>query len=213
MSSRKVLPTKINLISMRNQLKLIRVIKRLLENKREVLLIYLRTYVNEYEKIYNEVNEALRGVYDSYLKAVVDEGISNIEMIASSQVSSLQLRSSTKVIFGVKIPVTEIDESTIPPKPFSEVEISPHLSEAFDNMKATLVKVIKLVELESTIRSLVAELRKTQRLINAIDTSILPFYNSSVKYIRSILNDRSREEFVRLKVTRRILQRRRESGR
>ncbi|MEM0192934.1 MAG: V-type ATP synthase subunit D, partial [Metallosphaera sp.] len=172
-----------------------------------------RTYVNEYEKIYNEVNEALRGVYDSYLKAVVDEGISNIEMIASSQVSSLQLRSSTKVIFGVKIPVTEIDESTIPPKPFSEVEISPHLSEAFDNMKATLVKVIKLVELESTIRSLVAELRKTQRLINAIDTSILPFYNSSVKYIRSILNDRSREEFVRLKVTRRILQRRRESGR
>ncbi len=50
MSSRRVLPTKINLISMRNQLKLIRVIKRLLENKREVLLIYLRTYINEYEK-------------------------------------------------------------------------------------------------------------------------------------------------------------------
>jgi len=75
-----------------------------------------------------------------------------------------------------------------------------------------MVKVIKLVELESTIRSLVSELRRTQRLINAIDTSILPFYNNSVKYIRSILNDRSREEFVRLKVTRRILQRRRTSG-
>ncbi|BCS91610.1 V-type ATP synthase subunit D [Metallosphaera sp. J1] len=213
MSSRRVLPTKINLISMRNQLKLIRVIKRLLENKREVLLIYLRTYVNEYEKIYNEVNEALKVVYDSYMKAVVDEGIGNIETIANSQTSSLQLKSSTKVIFGVKIPITELSETSIPPKPFSEVETSPYLSEAYDRMRETMIKVIKLVELESTIRSLVAELRRTQRLINAIDTSILPFYNNSVKYIRSILNDRSREEFVRLKVTRRILQRRRGDGR
>ncbi|QKQ99514.1 V-type ATP synthase subunit D [Metallosphaera tengchongensis] len=212
MSSRKVLPTKINLISMRNQLKLIRVIKRLLENKREVLLIYLRTYISEYEQMYNEVNKSLGQVYDRFMRAVVDEGIGSIENIAYSQADSLQLRTSTRVIFGVKIPVTEMLESSIPPKPFSEVETSPYLSEAYDQMKETLVKVIKLVELESTIRSLVSELRKTQRLINAIDTSILPFYNGSVKYIRSILNDRSREEFVRLKVTRRILQRRRERG-
>jgi V/A-type H+-transporting ATPase subunit D len=212
MSSRKVLPTKINLISFRNQLKLIRVIKRLLENKREVLLIYLRTYVNEYEKIYNEVNKELSVVYESFMKAVVDEGISSIEMIANSQSSSMELKSFTKVIFGVKIPITEISEDAIPVKPFSEVETSPHLSEAYEEMRKTMVKVIKLVELESTIRSLVSELRRTQRLINAIDTSILPFYNNSVKYIRSILNDRSREEFVRLKVTRRILQRRRTSG-
>jgi V/A-type H+-transporting ATPase subunit D len=68
------------------------------------------------------------------------------------------------------------------------------------------------VELESTIRSLVAELRKTQRLINSIDNYVLPFYNSSIKYIRQILEDRQREEFARLKTIRRILQRRRESG-
>ncbi|PVU76224.1 V-type ATP synthase subunit D, partial [Acidianus hospitalis] len=68
------------------------------------------------------------------------------------------------------------------------------------------------VELESTIRSLAAELRRTQRLINAIDTSILPFYRGSVKYIKSVLDDKAREEFVRLKITRRILERRRQSG-
>ncbi len=48
--SQKVLPTKINLIQFRRQLRLITVIKRLLENKREVLLLYLRTYASEYEK-------------------------------------------------------------------------------------------------------------------------------------------------------------------
>ncbi|TRM82674.1 V-type ATP synthase subunit D, partial [Sulfolobus sp. F3] len=68
--SQKVLPTKINLIQFRRQLSLIKVIKRLLENKREVLLLYLRTYASQYEKIYNEVNQVMAEVYDSYLRAV-----------------------------------------------------------------------------------------------------------------------------------------------
>lgn len=212
MSSNKVLPTKINLIRFKNELKLVSTIKRLLENKREVLLIYLRTYAAEYEKLYNEVNEALKKTYNSYMQAVVDEGITTIERIADTQSHSLRLTSSLKVIFGVRIPVIHLDQNSIPEKPFSEVETSPYLSEAYDEMREALVKVVQLVELESTIRSLVEELRRTQRLINAIDTSILPFYRNSVKYIKSILDDKAREEFVRLKVTRRIIGRRRQSG-
>ncbi|MUM64106.1 V-type ATP synthase subunit D [Acidianus infernus] len=212
MSSNKVLPTKLNLIRFKNELKLVSTIKRLLESKREVLLIYLRTYAAEYEKLYSEVNEALKKTYNSYMQAVVDEGITTIEKIADSQSHSLSVSSSLKVIFGVKIPVIQLNESSIPEKPFSEIETSPYLSEAYDEMREALVKVVQLVELESTIRSLAAELRKTQRLINAIDTSILPFYRGSVKYIKSVLDDKAREEFVRLKITRRILERRRQSG-
>jgi V/A-type H+-transporting ATPase subunit D len=212
MSSQKVLPTKINLIQLRNQLKLVRVIKRLLESKREVLLIYLRSYSTEYEKLYEEVNSTLKEVYGSFLQAIVDEGVTHVQDIANSQSEKLSVKSSTKVIFGVKIPVTELDKSTIPEKPFNEIEVSPYLSKSYDEMRDALIKVIKLVELESTIRSLTSELMKTQRLINAIDSSILPFYTSSIKYIRGILSDRSRDDFVRLKITRRILQRKRENA-
>ncbi|PVU78260.1 V-type ATP synthase subunit D [Sulfolobus islandicus] len=210
--SQKVLPTKINLIQFRRQLRLITVIKRLLENKREVLLLYLRTYASEYEKIYNEVNEEMKKVYESYLQAVASEGISNIEEIALSQKPSLEVSSSIKVIFGVKVPTIKLDKSTIPPKPFSDVETSPYLSESYEEMTEAFNKIIELVELESTIRSLVSELRKTQRLINSIDNYILPFYRGSIKFIKQILEDRQREEFSRLKIIRRILQRRRESG-
>lgn len=212
MSSNKVLPTKINLIRFRSELRIISNIKRLLENKREVLLLYLRSYAAEYEKLYSEVNKSLKDAYNSFLQAVADEGLNNIELIADTQSKSLSVSNMIRVIFGVRIPVINIDEKSIPDKPFSEVETSPYLSESYDKIREALVKVIKLVELESIIRSLTIELRKTQRIINAIDTSILPFYSNSVKYIRSILNDKSREEFVRLKVVRRILQRRRESG-
>ncbi|QGA54680.1 V-type ATP synthase subunit D [Sulfolobus sp. E5-1-F] len=210
--SQKVLPTKINLIQFRRQLRLITVIKRLLENKREVLLLYLRTYVSQYEKIYNEVNEEMKKVYENYLQAVASEGISNIKEIALSQKPSLEVSSAIKVIFGVRVPTIKLDKSTIPPKPFSDVETSPYLSESYEEMTEALNKIIELVELESTIRSLVSELRKTQRLINSIDNYILPFYRGSIKFIKQILEDRQREEFSRLKIIRRILQRRRESG-
>ncbi|AAK40881.1 V-type ATP synthase subunit D [Saccharolobus solfataricus] len=210
--SQKVLPTKINLIQFRRQLRLITVIKRLLENKREVLLLYLRTYASQYEKIYNEVNEEMKKVYESYLQAVASEGISNIEEMALSQKPSLEVNSAIKVIFGVKVPTIRLDKSTIPAKPFSDVETSPYLSESYEEMTEALNKIIELVELESTIRSLVSELRKTQRLINSIDNYILPFYRGSIKFIKQILEDRQREEFSRLKIIRRILQRRRESG-
>ncbi|MEM3938516.1 MAG: V-type ATP synthase subunit D [Saccharolobus sp.] len=210
--SQRILPTKINLIQLRRQLRNIVSIKRLLENKREVLLLYLRTYTADYERMYNEVNEVMKQVYNSYLQAVAAEGITNIEGIAYSQKPSLDVSTSMRVIFGVRVPILRIDQSSIPPKPFSDIETSPYLSESYEKMSDALNKVIRLVELESTIRLLVEELRKTQRLINSIDNYVLPFYNRSVKYIRQILEDRQREEFFRLKTIRRVLERRRKSG-
>ena len=162
--------------------------------------------------MYNEVNEVMKQVYNSYLQAVAAEGITNIEGIAYSQKPSLDVSTSMRVIFGVRVPVLRINQSSMPPKPFSDIETSPYLSESYEKMSDALNKVIHLVELESTIRLLVEELRKTQRLINSIDNYVLPFYNRSVKYIRQILEDRQREEFFRLKIIRRVLERRRKSG-
>jgi len=209
MSSRKILPTKINLINLRRQIRLTRTIKRLLENKREVLLIYLREYAAEYEKLYGEVSKVLKDVYSTYLLGVSEEGILTIERYANSIPASLQVKSDIKVLFGVKIPIVKLDESSIQPQPFGDIEISPYIIKTREEMAEVFKKILELVEMESAIRSLTAELRKTQRLINAIDSYILPYYTSSAKYIKSVLDDRSREEFVRLKMVRKVLQRRR----
>lgn len=213
MSSRKILPTKINLINLRRQIKLTRTIKRLLENKREVLLLYLRQYADEYEKTYGEVSKVLSDVYSTYLKGVSAEGIATIEQFASSVPSSLEVKSNTKLLFGVRIPIVELNEESIQKQPFGDIEISPYILKSREEIAEAFKKILLLVEMESAIRSLTLELRKTQRLINAIDTSILPYYNSSAKYIKSVLDDRTREEFSRLKMIRRVLQKRRmESG-
>ncbi|BCU67417.1 V-type ATP synthase subunit D [Sulfolobales archaeon HS-7] len=209
MSSRRILPTKINLINLRRNIKLVTATKRLLENKREVLLLYLRNFALEYERYFNELNVKMKEIYGNYLDAVVDEGSSNIDMISNSVPHSLEINTSTRIIFGVKITSMNPVSGSIPQRYFGGIETSPKLSESCERLGEILPNLIRLAELESTIRLLVAELRKTQRLINAIDYSILPSYNTSLKYIRLVLEDRQREEFVRLKVVRRILERKR----
>ncbi|BAK54574.1 V-type ATP synthase subunit D [Sulfurisphaera tokodaii] len=209
MSSRKILPTKLNLINLRKQIRLTRTIKRLLENKREVLLIYLREYANEYEKLYSEVSQLLKEVYETYLMGVSAEGISTVESYANSVPPSLQVKSDLKVLFGVRIPIVKLDENSIQPQPFGDIEVSPYITKSRDAIAEAFKKILELVEMESAIRSLSTELRKTQRLINAIDSYILPYYTSSAKYIKGVLDDRTREEFVRLKMIRKVLQRRR----
>lgn len=209
MSSRKILPTKINLINLRKQIRLTRNIKRLLENKREVLLIYLREYAAEYEKLYNEVSQVLKDTYTTYLMGVSSEGISSVERYANSIPPNLQVKSDLKILFGVRIPIVKLDENSIQPQPFGDVEVSPYIIKSREEIAEAFKKILELVEMESAIRSLSAELRKTQRLINSIDSYILPYYTSSAKYIKGVLDDRIREEFVRLKMIRRVLQRRR----
>ena len=209
MSSRKILPTKLNLINLRKQIRLTRNIKRLLENKREVLLIYLREYAAEYERLYGEVSKILKDVYSTYLMGVSEEGITTIESYANSIPASLQVKSDLKVLFGVKIPIVKLDEKSIQPQPFGDLEVSPYIIKSREEIAEAFKKILELVEMESAIRSLSSELRKTQRLINSIDSYILPYYNSSAKYIKGVLDDRTREEFVRMKMIRRVLQRRR----
>jgi len=139
----------------------------------------------------------------------VDDGLTTLSQITSSTPRTLEVGLVTKSIFGVKIPTVKLNEATIPYRTFSGIETSPHLVQSYDQMKDGLKMLIRLVELESTIRSLSMELRRTQRLINAVDNSILPNYESSIKYVKTVLEDRMREEFIRLKVMRRSLQRRR----
>jgi V/A-type H+-transporting ATPase subunit D len=207
--SQRVLPTKINLIMLRRQLRLVQQVKRLLESKREVLLIYLRTYIAEYERTYNEVSKVLKEVYSHYLMGVTAQGINSVELLASSAPSNLTVQPQTRNLFGVKITVLKLDKNTVNKPFYGSAEVSPLLYSAHQEMAEVLDKILELVEKETAIRMLSEELRRTQRLINALDNYILPWYRRNIKFIAGILSDRTREEFVRLKFIRRILQRKR----
>ena len=74
-------------------------------------------------------------------------------------------------------------------------------------IKNILPKICKAAEYENAIFSLAKELERTQKLINALEYVIIPQYEHAISFIRSTLEEREREEFVRLKKVKVVLDR------
>ncbi|MGH9978479.1 MAG: V-type ATP synthase subunit D, partial [Nitrososphaeraceae archaeon] len=62
-------------------------------------------------------------------------------------------------------------------------------------------------EYENAIFSLAKELERTQKLINALEYVIIPQYENAIAFIRATLEEREREDFVRLKKVKAVLER------
>ena len=211
LDTRKVLPTKINLSKLKREDKVIRKVRKVMEEKREVLLLYIRQAIVDYEKYYNEVAKSLMSFYENFYLGVADEGFSGVNRLAGNVKPSLAVKEYRRVLFAVRVPSYEVDEDSYPSLRYPP-GTSPYLVEAMEEMKGILPKLVKLAELEEALRMLIKELKETQRLINAIDYVIIPSYERVIKFINMVLEERMREEFIRLKILKRKLQRRESEG-
>jgi V/A-type H+-transporting ATPase subunit D len=202
---RKVLPTKINLIRLRREERILRRIRGVIEEKRDVLLHYIRALADEFNKYQEEVFKKTEKVLLEYYKGLAEEGIDRVRGYFSSVPESFEVSVGTRVLFAVKAPTFKIVENSIP-KPYIPSDASPNLLKAYLDARELLPSLLKLLELWVTIERLLDELKSTQRLINALDYVILPSYENAIKFIKSVLEERMREDFIRLKLLKRRLE-------
>lgn len=204
---RKVLPTKINLIRLKREYAMLKKIRRVLEEKREVILHYIRSAADEYNRYQREVFASISDIFTKYYLGVSEEGFDRVESYFDSVPESLRVRVGTRVVFAVKTPSFRLVDESLPSiqLPFDS---SPNLFSSITRLRRALPSILKMAEYEETIRRLIRELANTQRLINAMDYVILPGYDWAIKYIKSVLEERMREDFVRLKLLKRKLEER-----
>jgi len=100
---------------------------------------------------------------------------------------------------------------SIPGNPYPP-DASPRLRESQEMLARLLPSILKLAEYEEMLRRLIEELRETQRLVNAMDYVILPSYQEAIKFIKAVLDERMREDFVRLKMLKRKREQKEEAG-
>ncbi len=201
---RKVLPTKINLIRLRREHRVIKRIRKVLEEKRSALILYVRNMIEEYEALYKSVSKELEEAYKVYERALIQAGYERVAQVAVSHPQSLRVEVGQRIMFAVKVPTIDVVGDSIP-RIETVYEIPPSLTIAHDMLRKAFEKYLKLVELEYALRRLLEELKNTQRLINAIDNVVLPNLEKAIKQIRLVLEEREREEFLRMKMIKKKL--------
>jgi V/A-type H+-transporting ATPase subunit D len=206
---KKVLPTKINLIRLKQRKKVVERIRKLLEDKRDILLIYLRRAIADYQKYYDEYSEHLNKAYEYLILAETQSGSMSIKQEVMYIPEILRAKIMTRSAFGVKIPVVEFYKAGDVKVSVSTLRTSPYFDVAQQEIEKALKALTKAINAEMSMYRIMEELRRTQRLINAIKYSVLPEIENNIKFIKRALDDQQREEFVRLKLIRKKLQQRR----
>jgi len=204
---RGVLPTKIELIRIRKSLKVAKMVHKILDDKREVLLKRIDEMIEEANKARENIWAPLEQVYSSVFDAYLSLGTRTLESISLLTPSAMEVDVNVRRIVDVNVPTLQVSAKNIESLSYGFADTNVAVDKAAKLIKNFLPNICKAAEFENAIFSLAKELERTQRLINALAYVIMPQYEGAIRFITSTLEEREREEFVRLKKVKVVLER------
>src|SRR5574341_1180478 len=209
MSTIRVTATKIELIKIRRSMQVAKMVHKILDDKREVLLKKIDEMIEEANKaredIWSPLGEIYTAVYNSYMSL----GTATLEAVADSTPNVIEADVNVRRIVDVKIPTLQVKTTEGGSRlSYGFTETNATVDKAAKLIKNMLPSVCKAAEYENAIFSLAKELERTQKLINALEYIIIPQYQDAIYFIKATLEEREREEFVRIKKVKVVLDKR-----
>jgi len=148
---------------------------------------------NRVHKVLDDKREVLLKRLDEMIQQAMVEADITVKRVVDVDIPSLKLtEKDVGMTYG-----------------FADSNIA--VDRAAREMRKVLPSIFKAAEFENAIFRLAKELERTQRLLNALEYMIIPRYVSSIRYIQQTLEEREREEFVRLKHVKKVLERKEEA--
>ena len=195
-----MLPTKSNLINLKKTIGLSKQGQELLEKKKFILIKEREKYIIEGKKIQEQFKKQFNLAFNSLKNANVDLGIRKVKAISNEIQIDNNLEIRYKTIMGVDIPITSyIDEKNIS-LPFGLLETSISLDDSINDFNKLKRIIIKLAENNNIVNRLNIAIDKVQKRANSLRDVIIPNYEREKKIIEDILDERDREEFIKLKM-------------
>ncbi|MBI4152951.1 V-type ATP synthase subunit D [Candidatus Woesearchaeota archaeon] len=193
-------PTRSELIKLNKQIKLAKSGHSLLKKKRDGLILEFFEILKSAKSIRGELAEK----YKEAQKKI---------NIARTLYTDLKLRSlalaidtphigvKTKNIMGVKVPQIESTHivKTLQQRRLGIVGSTAVIDDAIKAYEELVERIIKVAEVETTIKRLLAEIEKTKRRVNALEFNLIPQMESVKKFIKLRLEEMERENIFRLK--------------
>lgn len=195
-----LLPTKGNLLAAKRSLALAKTGYDLMDRKRNILIRELMGMVEEAGTVQRRIDGVFSGAYAALERAGARLGPIDAAAEAVMPDRSLEVRSRS--VMGVELPRIAGD----PPAPTPEYGFSATgtaLDEAFLQFHSVKLLVRDMAAMENAVYRLARAIKTTQKRANALQNIVIPNLERAIRLITDALDEREREEFVRLKVTKR----------
>lgn len=191
--------TKGNLIATKKSLELAKVGFELLDKKRNILVREMMALISRATEIQDKIDLAYSRAYLALQTANITLGI--CEELANTVPEEKSVKLSYRSVMGVEIPIVSID-----PKqsndyiPFGLHSSNSTLDEAYLRFIEVKRLTADLAEIENSVYRLADAIKKTQKRANALKNIMIPKFEVTIKAISSALDEKSREDFSRLKI-------------
>ena len=103
-------------------------------------------------------------------------------------------------VMGVELPMVKLEETAPQSLYYGLGGTNSQLDEAYRKFCQVKRLTVELAEVESSVYRLAQAIQKTQKRANALSNIMIPQFNSNIKYITEVLEEKEREDFSRLKV-------------
>ena len=171
----------------------------LMDRKRNILIREIMELMDEAEDLQERIDSTFSEAYASMRLAEISMGgsaESGANVVPIDDSFSIRFRS----VMGVELPVVSAEPEEPSGPPYGLAFTSSDLDDAYFKFAEVKELIRELAETENCIYRLAYAIKKAQKRANALQNIVIPGLDSEIARISDALEEKEREEFVRLKV-------------
>jgi len=201
----KILPgtktTRMELLRLKNRKRLAQRGYDLLKEKLDSLIMEFFNSIAAIKQSREAMEESLAEAFSALTQAKMIMGPSRVVEFAHASQVRADLRITTRSMMGVRVPVLAVQQR-YPDLPYSLVDSSARLDTMSTKFKDALRAIVRLAEIEATVKRLALEIERTKRRVSALETIVIPRLEATTRHVKLALEEREREDFFRTKIIR-----------
>ena len=194
----QTVPTKSNLLNVKKSYDLAKLGYDLMDRKRNILVREMMTLIDSAREKQKEISALYAEAYEALAKAYITLG--DCDVFAENVPVDRSVHITRKSVMGVEL--TEIRHTRhLDFGQYGLMGTNSMLDEAYLKFQKAKEMTIELAALENNVCRLADAVKKTKKRANALENIMIPRFAGEVKFITDSLEEKEREDFSRLKVT------------
>jgi len=205
----KISTTRVQLLAHKAQIELAQQGHDLLEQKRAVLTKQLLAMADTVMQSADALQKSATEARQALAQAEVVAGTEAVKSAALAASAEFPLQVEAVTVMGMRVPLIEGKRGTRSAlhRNYAVTGTSITIDEAAAAFESEVEAIIELAQTELRLTPLAREVQRTSRRLNALEHLLIPRLESERDYIQLALDERERSDHVRLKIVKRVLER------
>ncbi|MHC3129240.1 MAG: V-type ATP synthase subunit D [Candidatus Bathyarchaeota archaeon] len=199
-------PTRLELLRLKHRKSMAEGIVDILKKELDALTLNLFEFVKKIPLLRDKMYTTLREAYNLFIEAEMISGSKKIDetSLVTQPIDFKISEDKKKGVLGILFPTFQLIEGTRITGPrFNPLDTPANLAESASKIKDALYDIVKLAEIEASMKILLEVMATKKRQMNRIQFKILPELDSTIRYIELILEETERQDAIRVRVLQR----------